>query len=131
MAREEVHEEMRRMLGTVLTSFDRIPDEFVDSEWDILKRLHFGETLIPNKYKQLIGLAAAAVSRSSYGILLHTEAGRLYGASEAELAETVHYAKLMSGWSIYLDGLQMDHDDYGRQVERTVGFIARNGGAGI
>jgi AhpD family alkylhydroperoxidase len=130
MGREDVHREMREILGTVLTSFDRLPDEFVDSEWDVLKRLHFGETLIPNKHKQLIGLAVAAVSRSRYGTFLHTEAARLYGATEAEMAETVHYAKLMSGWSIYLDGLQVDYDDFAQQVERTVAFLASNGVAG-
>lgn len=129
MGREDVQREMREILGTVLTSFDRLPDEFVDSEWDILKRLHFGETLIPDKYKQLIGLAVAAVSRSRFGAFLHTETARLRGATDAELAETVHYAKLMSGWSVYLDGLQVEYDDFGHEVERTIAFLASNGGA--
>jgi AhpD family alkylhydroperoxidase len=130
MGREDVHREMREILGTLLTSFDRLPDEFVDSEWDILKRLHLGDTLIPNQHKQLIGLAVAAVSRSRYGTFLHTDAARLYGATEAEMAETVHYAKLMSGWSIYRDRLQVDYDDFGQHVEHTVAFLASNRGAG-
>jgi AhpD family alkylhydroperoxidase len=108
MGREDVQREMREILGTVLTWFDRLPDEVVDAEWDILKRLHFGETLLPNKHKQLIGLAVAAVSRFRFGMFLHTETARLHGATDAELAEIVHYAKLMSGWNLYLDGLQVD-----------------------
>src|SRR5438132_10139338 len=99
MGREDVHQEMKEILGAVLVSFDPIPDEFVDSEWDLVKRVQFGQTLVPNKYKELIGLAVAAVSRCRYGILLHTEAARLYGATSAEVAETVHYAKLVAGWS--------------------------------
>lgn len=127
MGREDVHQEMREILGTVLVSFDRIPDEFVDSEWDLVKRVQFGETLIPNKYKELIGLAVAAVSRCRYGTLLHTEAARLHGATDAELAEAVHYAKLVSGWSIQLTGLQVDQEEFAQQLEGAVAFLRRNG----
>lgn len=124
MGRVEVTQEMREILGTVLASFDRIPDEFVDSEWDLVKRVEFGETLIPNKYKELIGLAVAAVSRCRYGTLLHAEAARLHGATDAELAEAVHYARLVSGWSVDLNGLQVDYGVFADQVERMVAFLA-------
>lgn len=127
MGREDVEQEMRETLGEVLSAFDRIPDEFVGPEWDLMKRVQFGETLIPNKYKELIGLAIAAVSRCRYGVRLHTEAARLHGASDAEVAEALHYAKLESGWSVHLAGLQVDYDDFAREVERTVTFLARNG----
>ncbi|MGH8974758.1 MAG: carboxymuconolactone decarboxylase family protein [Acidimicrobiia bacterium] len=127
MGREDVHREMKETLGTVLFSFDWIPDELVDSEWDLVKRLQFGETLIPHKYKELIGLAVAAVSRCRYGTLLHAEAARLHGATEAELAEAVHYAKLVSGWSIELNGLQVDQEEFAHQVDGVVAFLRKNG----
>jgi AhpD family alkylhydroperoxidase len=130
MGREEVHNEMIEILGTVLAGFDRIPDELVGSEWDLIKRVQFGETLIPKKYKELIGLAVAAVSRCRYGILLHTETARLCGATDAELAEAVHYAKLVSGWSIQLNGLQVDHSEFAQQVEGAVAFLGSNGAGG-
>jgi AhpD family alkylhydroperoxidase len=123
MSRTEVDREMREILGTVLASFDRIPDEFIDSEWDLLKRAQFGETLIPNKYKELIGLSVAAVSRCRYGTLLHSEAARLHGATDGELAEAVHYAKLVSGWSVSLNGLGPDYGVFADQVERIVAFM--------
>lgn len=124
MGRAEVTQEMREILGTVLASFDRIPDEFVEAEWDLVKRVEFGETLIPNKYKELIGLAVAAVSRCRYGTLLHAEAARLHGATDAELAEAVHYAKLVSGWSVDLNGLRVDYGVFAAQVEQMVAFLA-------
>jgi len=126
MSREAVEDEMRETVGTVLTAFDRIPDEFVGSEWELMKRVQLGETLIPNRYKELIGLAIAAVTRCRYGVLLHTEAARLHGASDAEVAEALHYAKLESGWSVHLAGLQVDYDDFAREVERTMAFLADN-----
>jgi AhpD family alkylhydroperoxidase len=126
MSREAVEDEMRETVGTVLTAFDRIPDEFVGSEWELMKRVQLGETLIPNRYKELIGLAIAAVTRCRYGVLLHTEAARLHGASDAEVAEALHYAKLESGWSVHLAGLQVDYADFAREVERTMAFLADN-----
>ena len=127
MGREDVDGEMRETLGTVLVAFNRIPDELVGPEWDLMKRLQLGETLIPGKYKELIGLAVAAVSRCPYGILLHTEGARLRGASDAEIAEAVHYAKHESGWSVHLAGVQVDYDEFAREVERTAAFLVRNG----
>jgi AhpD family alkylhydroperoxidase len=127
MRREDIDGEMRKALGTVLVAFDRIPDELAGPEWDLMKRLQLGETLIPGKCKELIGLAIAAASRCHYGIVLHTEGARLHGASDAEIAEAVHYAKLESGWSVHLAGLQVDPDQFALEVARTVAFLAEHG----
>lgn len=126
MDREQVEEEMRQTLGEVPGAFDRIPDEFVGPEWELMKRVQLGDTIIPNKYKELIGLAIAAVTHCRYGVMLHTEAARLYGASDAEVAEALHYAKLQSGWSVHLAGLQVDYEEFAREVERTMAFLANN-----
>jgi AhpD family alkylhydroperoxidase len=127
MGRQDIDREMKDTMGTVLVAFDRIPDELVTPEWDLMKRLQLGETLIPAKYKELIGLAVSAVSGCRYGILLHTEGARLHGASDGEIAEAVHYAKVESGWSIQLAGLQVDYEAFAREVERTVAFRVKNG----
>lgn len=126
MERDEVIIEMRETLGIPLMAFDRIPDELLDPEWELQKRLALGETLIPARYKELIGLAVAAACRCRYGILLHTEGARLHGASDGEVAEAVHYARYESGWSVALAGLQLDFQDFRREVERTIEFLARN-----
>lgn len=126
MGRQDIEGEMREALGEVLGAFDRMPDGFMGHEWELMKRVQLGETLIPNRYKELIGLGIAAVTRCRYGVLLHTEAARLHGASDAEVAEALHYAKLESGWSAHLTGLQTDYDAFAREVERTMTFLARN-----
>lgn len=123
MAREDVHKEMKEMFGTVIGFVDQIPDRYIDSEWDLIKRVQFGETLIPNKYKELIGLAVAAVTRCRYCVLFHTEAAKLFGATAAEVEEAVHYTKLVSGWSTYLNGLQVDYDAFAAEVAGVVEFV--------
>ncbi len=123
MAREDVHREMKEMFGTVISFVDRIPDEYIDSEWDLIKRVQFGGTLIPNKYKELIGLSASAVTRCRYCVLFHTEAAKLFGATQAEIEEALHYTKLVQGWSIYLNGLAFDYEEFEDEVNRVVEFV--------
>jgi AhpD family alkylhydroperoxidase len=123
MSRSDVHQEMKEMFGTVISFVDEIPDEFIDSEWDLIKRVQFGETLIPNKYKELMGLAVAAVTRCRYCVLFHTEAAKLFGATEAEVEEAVHYTKLVSGWSTYINGLQVDYEEFASEVAQVAAHV--------
>ena len=129
MGRQDVHKEMEEMFGTVISFVDQIPDAFIDAEWDLMKRVQFGQTLIPNKYKELMGLAISAVSRCRYCALFHTEAAKLHGATDAEIEEAVHYAKLVSGWRIYLNGLQVDYDAFADEVRRVVEFVVAQAAA--
>lgn len=123
MGREDVHLEMKEMFGTVISFVDQVPDEYIDSEWDLMKRVQFGETLIPNKYKELIGLSASAVTRCRYCVLFHTEAAKLFGATDAEIEEALHYTKIVQGWSIYINGLALDYDEFAKEVRGVVEFI--------
>jgi AhpD family alkylhydroperoxidase len=123
MARTDVQREMKELFGEVIGFIDLIPDEYIDSEWDLVKRVQFGETLIPNKYKELIGLSVAAVTRCRYCALFHAEAAKLFGATDAEVEEAVHYTKLVSGWSTYLNGMQVDYDEFKAQVARVVDHV--------
>ena len=129
MSRSDVHQEMKEMFGTVISFVDEIPDEFIDAEWDLIKRVQFGQTLIPNKYKELIGLAVAAVTRCRYCILFHTEAAKLFGATDAEVEEAVHYTKLVSGWSTYINGLQVDYEEFAREVAEVAAYVREQAAA--
>jgi len=128
MARETVEREMEEMLGTVPSVLNRVPDELVDAEWQLVKLAQFGETLIPNRCKELIGVAVAAVLRCPYGLRLHTELARLYGATDAEVAEAVHFAGLVVGWSTQMSGLQLDPADFAAEVDGTVRHLAKTMG---
>ena len=124
MARADVHREMTDMFGTVISFVDLIPDEFIDAEWDLMKRVQFAETKIPNKYKELIGIGVAAATKCRYCILFHTEAARLNGATDAEIEEAVHYTKTVVGWSTYLNGMQVDYDAFKAELQGVVAHIS-------
>jgi AhpD family alkylhydroperoxidase len=117
-ARSDVEAEMKEMLGLVPSFFGRIPEDYLDFEWELFKRLELGETRIPNKYKELMGIALHAETKCHYCTLFHTEAAKLFGATDEEIQEAVHYAKMSLGWSAYLNGIRQDYDQFADELAR-------------
>ena len=116
--RSDVEAEMRDTLGLVPSFFDEIPDEYLDAEWQLFRDLVLGETLIPNKYTELMGIALHSETKCRYCTLFHTEAARLFGATDEEIQEAVHYAKHTVGWSAYLNGIRQDYDEFKHELEQ-------------
>ncbi len=123
MSRTAVEAEMREMLGTVPSFFEQVPDELIESEWEIFKSLQLGETSIPNKYKELIGLAISGATRCRYCAYFHTTAARLFGATEEEIVEASMIAKHTMGWSTYLNAQQMDYDEFAAECDHIAEYV--------
>lgn len=122
--RYEVEQEIKEMLGIVPSFFDRIPDDAIDEEWTLFKHWELEETLIPNKYKELLMLAVHSETRCRYCTLFHTEMARLYGATEEEIQEAVHLAKHTVGWSVYLNGIREDEERFAEELEQIGEYVA-------
>jgi len=116
MSRQEVYKQIEDMFGVVPSFFKSIPDSSLEQEWQIFKRVQFDPGPIPNKYRELIGLGIAAATKCRYCTLFHTELARVNGATEAEIEDAVHYAKSVGGWSTYVNGLQVDYDQFKAEV---------------
>jgi AhpD family alkylhydroperoxidase len=129
MVREEVYREIEGMFGLVPSFFHTIPDASLELEWQLFKRVQFDEGPIPNKYRELIGLALAAATKCRYCISYHTEVARLNGASEAEIEDAVHYAKSSMGWSTYLHGMQVDYEQFRQELGRVCDHVRTSAGA--
>lgn len=121
--RVQVEQEMKEVLGLVPSFFKRIPERFLEHEWELFKEIELGETLIPNKYKELMGIALHSETKCHYCTLFHTEAAKLFGATDEEIQEAVHYAKTSLGWSAYLNGMQVDYDLFSNELERIGDYI--------
>lgn len=126
MDREEIFREMEHTLGLVPSFFKTIPDSSLELEWELFKRVELEESPIPNKYRELIGIAVAAVTKCRYCAFFHTEAARLFGASEEEIENAVHYAKAIAGWSAYVNGLQIDLEQFKDEVLRICQYVHAN-----
>lgn len=123
MDKKEVYREMEEMLGLVPSFFKSIPDSSLGLEWELFKRTQIEDGAVPNKYRELIGIAISGVTKCHYCALFHTEMAKLHGASEAEIEDAVHYAKQTTGWSTYINGLQIDYEQFKREVLQAVNHI--------
>jgi len=119
MDREQVYEEMEHTLGLVPSFFKTIPDSTLELEWELFKKIELEETAIPSKYRELIGLAMAGVTKCRYCAFYHAEAAKLFGATEEEIEDAMHYAKAVAGWSTYVNGLQLDFEQFKDEVVRV------------
>jgi AhpD family alkylhydroperoxidase len=128
--RHEVDRDMEETLGLVPEFMRRVPDYLIPTEWASFKALQLGETAIPNKYKELIGLAVSGATRCRYCCYFHSEAARLFGASEDEINETALIAKNTMGWSTYLNTLQFDYDEFVNEFDQVTAHVRQQMAAG-
>jgi AhpD family alkylhydroperoxidase len=129
MNRQEVYKDIEETFGFVPTFFKSVPDSSVELEWKLFKQVQFDPGPIPNKYRELIGLAISAVTKCRYCTLFHTEVAKLNGATDAEIEDAVHYAKSSVGWSAYLNGLQVDYDQFKEEVVKACDYVRSKAGA--
>lgn len=125
-----VRQDVEETLGLVPEFIASLPDYLLPSEWASFKSLELSDqTAIPNKYKELIGLAVSGATRCRYCTYFHTEAARLFGATEEEITETALIAKNTMGWSTYLNTMQFDHDRFVEEFDRIGAYIKDHAGA--
>ena len=130
--RNEVEQEITETLGLVPEFFERVPDYLLPTEWASFKSLQLSDqTAIPNKYKELIGLAVSGATRCRYCAYFHAEAARLFGATEEEITETALVAKNTMGWSTYLNTLSYDYDEFVREFDQIAEHVRGQMTAGV
>src|SRR3954463_11315913 len=62
--RHEVEQDIQETLGLVPEFFKSVPDYLLPAEWASFKSLQLSDqTAIPNKYKEMIGLAVSGATR--------------------------------------------------------------------
>jgi AhpD family alkylhydroperoxidase len=130
-SRRDVDAEIESTLGLVPEYFKRVPDYLIPTEWASFKNLQLSDqTAIPNKYKELIGLAVSGATRCRYCAYFHAEAARLFGASEDEITEAALIAKNTMGWSTYLNTLAFDYDEFVAEFDEIAAHVREQMAAG-
>jgi AhpD family alkylhydroperoxidase len=121
--RQATDRDIEETFGLVPEFLKSVPDYLRPTEWASMKSLQLGETAIPNKYKEMIGLAVSGATRCRYCCYFHTEAARLFGATEEEINETALIAKNTMGWSTYLNTLQFDYDAFTAEFDQVAAHV--------
>src|SRR5436190_23044224 len=122
--RTEAYKEIKDALGLVPQWLEEMPEGGLQGFWGMARDFWLKETKIPNKYKELIGIAVSGATRCKYCALFHTEAARLFGATDDEIAEAGALSGLTMMGSTFLNANQADYDRF-RKPTLDMGEYAR------
>lgn len=123
--RKDVLEEVKEKLGIVPTWFQEMTDEALPGFWSLMKDFYLAETRIPNKYKELIGLAVSGATRCKYCQLFHVEAARLFGATDEEIAEASQMGAMTMMASTFLNAQAVDYDQFRDETRQVVEYVRK------
>jgi AhpD family alkylhydroperoxidase len=122
MDRKQVYAEVKGLFGEVPSWVESMPDSAIGGFWEVMRDFQLGETRIPNKYKELIGLAVSGATRCRYCTLFHTEAAKLFGATDEEISEAAMMGAHTMGASTFLNAMQTDYDEFRRETLDAVAY---------
>lgn len=121
---KQIEQEMIAFFGFAPEFYQALPDSVRADAWGAQRDFELTETAIPQKYKELIGLAVAAHIKCRYCIHYHTEVAKAYGATEEELKEAVFMGGLTVQYSNVITGMQVDLDQFKEEVDRAIEHMA-------
>lgn len=117
--------DIEKTLGIVPGFMKAIPKDVLVHDWPLMKKYQAGESTIPAKYRELIGLAIAANIKCPYCSLMHTAMATLNGASGKEISEVAFLASFTARWSAMLHALQYDYDTFTKEVHQIGDFAKK------
>ena len=115
---EDALKDMETTLGIVPGFWKALAEDVLIQEWPLMKKYVVGESKIPGKYRELIGLAIAATTRCPYCTLFHTAAAQLHGASDDEIQEIYFLASFTGRWSTMLFAQQYDMEKFTEEAQK-------------
>lgn len=127
--RQQIYQDIEATLGIVPSFMKLLPDNSLRLEWETLKAVQMAPGAIPNKYRELIGVAISSVTKCRYCSYFHTEFAKLNGATDAEIEDAIHYAKSTAGWSTYINGFQLDYDQFCKEVDQICAHVRAQSGS--
>ncbi|MDP2269757.1 MAG: carboxymuconolactone decarboxylase family protein [Archangium sp.] len=121
--RTQVEQEITETFGLVPQWVHLMPESAIQGFWTQMRDLQLGETKIPNKYKELIGLAVSGATRCKYCQLFHIEAARLNGATEDEIAEACMMGAHTMAASTFLNSIGIEYEEFKTETLQIVSNI--------
>ena len=125
MTRDEIYKDIEGTLGLVPGFLKTQPDSELELEWRLMKSSQMEPGAVPNKYRELIGIGVAAATKCRYCVFFHREMAKLEGATDAEIEDAAHFAKTVSGWSTYIQGLDYDYEQFKKEVRGAAEYVRK------
>jgi AhpD family alkylhydroperoxidase len=124
--RAEVYKQIKDTMGLVPEWIEQMPDGAVEGFWAMARDFWLKETAIPNKFKELIGVAVSGATRCKYCALFHTEAAKLFGATDKEVAEASMMGALSMMGSTFINAQQIDYEKFRKETKDIIAHVRKN-----
>ncbi len=122
---DDTLKDIETTLGIVPGFWKALAEDVVIQEWPLMKKYVVGESKIPGKYRELIGLAIAANTRCPYCTLFHTGVAQLHGASAEEIEEVYFLASFTGRWSTMLFAQQYDMEKFTEEAHKIGAHLSK------
>ena len=110
-------------MGLVPEWMAAMPDGVLAGFWTQARDFWLAETMVPNKYKELIGLALAGATRCKYCALFHAEAAKLFGATNEEIAEASAMGAVSMQGSTFINAQQIDYERFAEETDKIIAHV--------
>ena len=126
MSYEETISEIEKTLGTVPGFMKDTPKDLLPQMWPLFKKYQLGQSVIPEKYREMMMLAAAAAVKCPYCQTYHKEVSKMWGASDDELNELAVVVANTAFWSNILHTQNYDYDTFVKELKQIGEYMAKN-----
>jgi AhpD family alkylhydroperoxidase len=122
---EDTLEDIKKTMGFVPDFFKALPEDVLVNDWELMKKYQYGDSAIPPKYREMIGLAIAANLKCPYCQLMHLSMAKGRGATDEELAELTFLASYTSRWSAMIHAQNYDMEKFRDEAARIGEFMGK------
>ena len=122
---EDTVKDIEKTFGFVPGFMKGLPQDVLMHDWPLMKKYTLGESKIPAKYRELLGLAVAANIKCPYCQLFHKSVAQMYGATPEEFAEIAFLASYTSRWSAMIHAQHYDYDTFAKETQQIGEYLSK------
>jgi AhpD family alkylhydroperoxidase len=124
-AYEKAKKEIINTFGLFPSFFEVYPGYALPSAWANFQAMSSPDSPIPPKYRELLQLAVASQIPCAYCIYFHSAAAKAHGATDEELQDAIAQGAQTRHWSMVLQGNQVDLDQFKKEVDAALEYMAK------
>jgi AhpD family alkylhydroperoxidase len=122
---EDTLKDIQKSFGIVPGFMKGLPQDVLIHDWPLMKKYTLGESKIPAKYRELMGLAVAANIKCPYCQLFHMSVAKMLGTTAEELAEIAFLASYTSRWSSMIHAQHYSYETFAKETEQIGQFLSK------
>lgn len=125
MSYEETVKEIENTFGIFPEFMKNTPKDILPQMWPLFKKYQIGKSAIPEKYREMMMLAAAAATKCPYCQTYHKVVSKMFGATDEELKELAVIVGLTSFWSNILHTQNYDYNTFVKEVKQISEYMKK------